>query len=225
VAASLTEIPPSLLGHPARARVLARLAARGKASRVETLAEDLGLHPNTIRLHLERLEAARFVRRETVERDGPGRPHLEWSAVGGSLPIRSAYRALCKWLLRGLVASEVSPLEIRETGRSIGNDMASGREPEDAIAALEDVLSALGFSPSYDGDGRFRLQSCPFRSAAEENPALVCSLHHGIVEGFTAAVDPEALISLFEPRPPAEAGCLVTVQTKERGTPAVTPAR
>jgi predicted ArsR family transcriptional regulator len=223
VAAKPTETAP-LLGHPTRARVLTSLAARGEATRVEVLAEDLSLHPNTIRLHLERLEAARFVRRETVERVGPGRPHLEWSAVAGTLPIRSAYRALCKALLRGLVASEVSPLEIRETGRGIGRDMASGREPEDAIQALGEVLTALGFNPTYDSDGRFRLESCPFRSAAEENPALVCSLHHGIIEGFTAVIDPEARITQFEPRPPVQAGCLVAVRANERREPTEIPA-
>lgn len=201
----------SLLGHPTRARVLSNLASRGKPTRVEALAEELSLHPNTVRMHLERLEEAQFVRRRTVPRDGPGRPHLEWSTIAGSLPIHSAYRALSRWLLVGLAKSEVSPLEIRETGRSIGRDMASGRQPEEAVKALEGLLAALGFEPSYDGEGRFLLQACPFRAAAEENPALVCSLHHGIVEGFTAAVDPGARISLFQPRPPAEAGCLVGI--------------
>jgi predicted ArsR family transcriptional regulator len=204
-----------LLGHPTRARVLSSLASRREGARVESLATELALHPNTVRLHLERLEEAQFVRRRTVRADGPGRPHLEWSTVAGSLPIHSAYRALSRWLLRAIAKSEVSPREIRATGRSIGGDMASGREPEDAIKALEGLLTALGFSPEYDGEGRFRLQSCPFRSAAEENPALVCALHHGIVEGFTAGIDPETRVSLFEPRPPAEAGCLVGITPAE----------
>lgn len=200
-----------LLGHPTRARVLSRLAARGEGTRVETLAQELELHPNTIRMHLERLEEAQFVRSRTVRSDGPGRPHLEWSTVAGSLPIHSAYRALARWLLHAMAGSDVSPAEIRASGRSIGRDMASGSEPEDAVKALEGLLAALGFSPSYDGEGCFRLQRCPFRRAAEDNPALVCSLHHGIVEGFTAAIDPSACISQFEPRPPAEAGCLIGI--------------
>ena len=200
-----------VLGHPSRARVLSCLAARGEPTRVEALASELGLHPNTVRLHLEELEAAGFVRRRTVAPEGPGRPPQEWSTIGGALPIRSAYQALSRWLLQGLEESEMGPLEIRETGRSIGRDMAAGREPEDAVEALGALVSALGFQPTYDAEARFSLRNCSFRAAAEQNPALVCSLHHGIVEGFTAAIDPGARVSLFEPRPPGEAGCLVGI--------------
>lgn len=200
-----------LLAQPTRAKILSHLAAGGAPARVEQLAEEIGVHPNTVRSHLEKLESARFVVRRTVEPEGPGRPHAEWSAVGGSLPVRSAYRALATWLVRGMAEMDVSPLEIRETGRSIGRDMATGREPEQAEAAVEGLLAALGFRPVADAPGELRLQSCPFRSAAEENPALVCNLHHGIVEGFTESVDPDYRVTLFEPRPPAEAGCLVHV--------------
>ncbi len=81
----------------------------------------------------------------------------------------------------------------------------------DAIEALDALLSGLGFEPSHDDRGRFRLHGCPFHAAAGENPTLVCSLHHGIVEGFTATIDPAVRVSLFEPGNPARAGCLVGV--------------
>ncbi len=210
-----SSVEPPLLGHPTRARVLSGLAARNRPTRVEDLAEDLALDADAVRLHLQQLEEARFVRRQAGAHNGPGRPLEEWSAAGGELPVRSAYKALSKWL-SGVLDSNLSPLEIRDTGRSIGRDMAAGREPEDAIKELDGLLTALGFSPSYDGEGRFQLQACPFRAAAEENPTLVCSLHHGIVEGFTAAIDPELRILLFEPRPPAEAGCLIDVTRLRR---------
>jgi predicted ArsR family transcriptional regulator len=209
----------SLLAQPTRARVLSNLATRRRPVRVEAIAADLELHPNTVRLHLEKLAEAGFAGSRRVARGSPGRPHLEWTAIGGALSIESAYRTLSRWLLRGMSELDASPLEIRRTGRSIGRDMATGRRPEEAIAALGGLLAALGFEPEPDGPGRFKLCRCPYRTAAEDNPALVCSLHHGIVEGFTEAVDPKSRIDLFEPHPRAEAGCLVGVASREGEPP------
>jgi predicted ArsR family transcriptional regulator len=50
-------------------------------------------------------------------------------------------------------------------------------------------LEVLGFDPAIDGtdDGEtavIAFAHCPFRSFAEANPDVVCSLHRGLVEGF-----------------------------------------
>ena len=66
--------PEDPLARPTRARVFALLARQKEAISTEDLAVQLGLHPNGVRIHLERRSEAGLVERSSQRRAGRGRP-------------------------------------------------------------------------------------------------------------------------------------------------------
>ena len=66
----------ALLGR-SRASVLDMLLAADAPLGVREVAQQMGLHPNTARFHLEALVDAGLAVREAEERDTPGRPRSE----------------------------------------------------------------------------------------------------------------------------------------------------
>jgi predicted ArsR family transcriptional regulator len=138
----------------------------------------LELHPNGVRIHLERLEQAGLVERARV-RDRRGRPPDAWrisadARPGGSDP--RAYQDLGRWLARALQARRRGLRGIEETGREIGRELA----PEDTTAnggAFEASLTALGFQPvarPRKGGVTYCLRNCPYRDAVRENQPAIC---------------------------------------------------
>src|SRR5215207_3090395 len=102
--------PNDVLAQPTRARLFALLADLKRPAATEELAGRLGLHPNGVRLHLERLRAAELITRDRVRR-AVGRPRDEWSiapdARPGGHPPRG-YADLARWL-----AQSISPTRTR----------------------------------------------------------------------------------------------------------------
>lgn len=214
------------LAQPTRARIFEFLVeGRGPAG-TDEIADHLGLHPNGVRRHLERLLEGGLVIRERV-RQGHGRPRDSWAVSpraqpGGRHP--SAYAELALWLAMSVEASPARVREAQRSGVRIGREVAP-RPTGDPAIDLRDAFSALGFEPqlSRTEDGfDCRLGNCPYRVAAAENPNLVCTLHQGLTAGVLEVIDPEAELVEFTPRDPAEAGCLVGVRTR-RNQPSVAP--
>lgn len=211
--------PGDILAQPTRARLFALLTELRRPAPTEELAERLGLHPNGVRSHLDRLHAAGLVRRES-ERLSRGRPRDAWSVdpdaqPGGDPP--TGYAALARWLVRSLAAGSGTHVrDIEATGREIGRELApSGGRPGDE-RRLHDVLAALGFQPERAGQAgdrmTYRLRNCPYREAVHERQALVCGLHRGLTRGLLDVIDPKTKLVGFEAKDPDLAGCLVTVR-------------
>ena len=77
------------------------------------------------------------------------------------------------------------------------------------------ALDAMGFEPQREerpAGACFRLMACPYADVVRENPAVVCTLHKGIVRGVLEHLDADARVTRFEPRDPAEAGCVIEVE-------------
>jgi predicted ArsR family transcriptional regulator len=226
--------PGDVLAQPTRARVFALLNALGRPAATEQLAAELGLHPNGVRLHLERLLQEGLVERRR-ERRGRGRPRDAWmisprAQPGGDPP--TAYAALSRWLIQALARKGANIDDMEETGRLIGRGLASARDasattipgataPATAGGSdadhLFDTLSVLGFQPellpSRRGRHDYQLCNCPYRQAVHERQPLVCALHHGLTQGLIEALDPESRVVLFEPGDPDLAGCLIGIAT------------
>jgi predicted ArsR family transcriptional regulator len=205
------------LAQPTRARIFAFLVEKRAPADTAEIAAHFGLHPNGIRLHLERLEEGGFVVRSR-ERGGAGRPRDIWTVSpeahpGGTSP--RAYADLAAWLARSIPATAERIREVETTGREVGAKLAPKRRA-DAAAALRDALAALGFEPTLErGETGFscHLGNCPYRDSVRENQAIVCGLHRGITAGMLAKLDPKATLARFEPSDPDRAGCLVEVVT------------
>src|ERR1035441_7457845 len=115
-----------LLAQPTRARLFALLGELKRAAGTVELAERLDLHPNGVRLHLERMEEAGLVARERA-RQARGRPRDAWTIApdarpGGEPP--SAYRDLGRWLARAIPARPGRLRDVEATGREIGRELA-----------------------------------------------------------------------------------------------------
>jgi predicted ArsR family transcriptional regulator len=211
--------PDDALAQPTRARLFALLGELRRPAGTEELAELLDLHPNGIRVHMERLLEAELVVRER-SRQTRGRPRDMWlispdARPGGDPP--TAYTELGRWLARVIRPGRTGLRTVEATGREIGRELASGDEPYSAEERMHATLVSMGFQPRRDtgGDERaltYRLCNCPYRDAASENQDVVCTLHRGITQGMLDALAPDTTLAGFVPRDPHTAGCLIELQ-------------
>jgi predicted ArsR family transcriptional regulator len=206
--------PADALAQPTRARLFALLAELRRPAGTAELAERLGLHPNGVRVHLERLAREGLVRRSR-ERRGRGRPRDAWTIApdarpGGDRP--AGYIDLGRWLVRAIGPGPGRLREVERAGREIGRELAP-RDARDGALALETTLAALGFQPqSTSGPGgrvAHCLGNCPYREAVRESRQVVCTLHRGITRGLVDVLLPGARLRAFVPRDPDTAGCLI----------------
>ena len=205
----------------AQARVLATLRDAGRALTLGELQERTGLHPNTLRGHLDAIVAGGNASRIASRSGGRGRP--AWSYLAREPEYAALAMALASGLDRG-PATDADPDS--EPSDSEGNGEAQARALDPAavrggrawgeqlrsqLGAVEDgrerVLLALahtGFAPQADGD-RVTLHACPILEAARSHPAVVCAVHLGLIEGVLGAEG-----AGLRPRPDT-LGCVVSL--------------
>lgn len=213
-----------------RGRVLQAVRASPSACDVQFIAEHTGLHANTVRFHLERLEADDLVRRQVSRSGGSGRPPLTYTAA--AVPnAGNDYREFGQ--LAQVLAQHVASTNRDPVGSSIDSGRAWGLElaadspdahtPDQAVAALVEILDQLGFAPEVfdEGEGTVVLQRhCPYLEVARAHQEVVCSMHlglmRGLLEGMDAPVAAERLIPFAGPT-----GCRASLAplTKSAGAP------
>ena len=207
--------PEDALSQPTRARLFALLGELGRPAGTVELAEQFGLHPNGVRMHLERLERDGLLLRAS-EPQPRGRPRDSWTIApdahpGGRAP--RAYTDLVRWLARAMGSSGSRGLRgVEATGREIGRELAS-RQDNTGADAFQTALTALGFQPQIQDRGNKQitvtLRNCPYQDAVRENQPVICTLHRGITRGLLDVQAPAAKLTGFEPRDPDVAGCLL----------------
>ena len=212
-----TADPGDALSQPTRARLFALLSELKRPVGTAELAERLGLHPNGVRLHLERLSEEGLVERARM-RGQRGRPPDAWRIARDARPAGArprAYQDLGRWLAQALGARPSGLRGIASTGRRIGRELA----PDVAgspVDALETTLIALGFQPTLEakdgGSVTFCLGNCPYSAAVRENQPGVCALHEGITRGLLDVLAPRARLAAFVPHDPDDAGCVIDVR-------------
>jgi predicted ArsR family transcriptional regulator len=210
--------PDDVLAQPTRASLFGVLSELRRPAGTEELAERLALHPNGVRMHLERMRDAGFVTRERT-RQARGRPRDMWSIAPGARPggePPSAYADLGRWLARVVSPSRAGLRRVEATGREIGRELAphgGGSSPEQKMYA---TLVTLGFQPEREADPKagltYRLCNCPYRDAVSENQQVVCTLHRGMTRGLLDELAPNTKLTAFVPRDPYTAGCLIEVR-------------
>jgi predicted ArsR family transcriptional regulator len=185
------------LGDNTRYAIYLELARSPRPLATADVAETLGLHPNTVRPHLERMRDVGLLDVTTESGGGVGRPQnlYSLSVDAPSLGLEpSAFPMLTRLLLRLAETSGASGQDAADIGREQGRaDARRQPEPASCLEALVNWLANMGFDPAVDGseDGETAVVAfahCPFRDLAEAHPDLVCSLHRGMVEGLVAAV-------------------------------------
>ncbi len=209
------------LATPTRRHLLELLQAGDAPRDVHDLARAVGLHPSTVRFHLETLRRAGLVVRQDQPYEGIGRPRVAYAAAvpGGR---GGGYEQLAALLAADLADT---PQEREARAEDIGQRWARqlvpdrrGAEPtvDEAAAAVCQVFDRVGFAPqvSRHGEGRrITLHSCPFRAVAQEHPEVVCAMHLGLLRGslerlgapsvcrLTPFAEPEKCLAEIGPSP------------------------
>ncbi len=208
--------PDDALSQPTRARLFALLSELKRPAGTAELSERLRLHPNGVRLHLERLAEQGLVERARA-RTPRGRPPDAWRIARDARPAGAnprAYEDLGRWLAQALQAPRAGLRGIRDTGRRIGRELAPAGTG-DVDESLDTTLIALGFQPTLrrhdDGAITCCLGNCPYSAAVRENQPVICALHEGITLGLLDMLDPDARLTAFVPHDPDEAGCVIEI--------------
>jgi predicted ArsR family transcriptional regulator len=220
-----------VLGDNTRYAIYLELARSPRPLVTSEIAEMLGLHPNTVRPHLERMREVGLLDVTTDPRGEVGRPQHRYSlaadapSLGLEPPTMPVLARMVLSLAERLGAGADDAAEV---GEAEGRARAAAYE--DAPSTLEALvadLDRLGFDPivaeGRDGEEQpaadpddvtavVAFANCPFYDLARAHPDLVCSLHRGLVAGFVAQMG-DAEVAEFCPlahRTP----CQVSVATR-----------
>ncbi|MBG6059884.1 putative ArsR family transcriptional regulator [Cryobacterium sp. MP_M5] len=208
----------AVLSGISRVAVLEVVRAGTEPLDATAIAGQVGLHPNTVRSHLDRLVAVGLVQEAAEARVRPGRPRLLYSATA---PVDDApedsYRLLAGILAGGLAGSAPSGVEAAvAAGRRWGSRLAPAAPlPLDAGAStrrIVEILGEVGFSPKV-GEQRpapeadvnagshvvIELHRCPFLDVARDHPDIVCSVHRGLMEGALERLHAPGVGVILEP--------------------------
>jgi predicted ArsR family transcriptional regulator len=177
-----------------RWRVLEHLRASGAPLSATEVAGALGLHANTVRLHLDQLTEAGLVARQRDARGGPGRPRLLFTAgppeAAPPTEQDDGYRGLAAVLAARLEEVSAAPADDargagRSWARSLAGPAAAPVAAAEATARLIATLDELGFAPVATADGsQIDLHRCPFQQVAERHADVVCGVHLGLMQGL-----------------------------------------
>ena len=192
--------PPPLdllkaLGDNTRYAIYLELARSPRPLATADIAEALGLHPNTVRPHLERMRDVGLLQVQSEARGGVGRPQHLYSLApeAPSLGLEPAsFPILARMLLRLAAASGADPVDATEVGREQGRADGERLRARGCLGAVVGQLDAMGFDPALAVDDdpttgaaavTIAFAHCPFRDLAEQRPDLLCSIHRGLIEG------------------------------------------
>jgi predicted ArsR family transcriptional regulator len=202
----------SSAGAPGRRRDMVFAVVRASATplSVETIADRLGVHVNTVRFHLDALVKAGRIERSPADSRREGRPPLVYRASrtmdrGGP----SNYRLLATILTSHLAATTDDPATVAtELGRAWGPSLADQPprtvplKPATAVTRLVRILDDLGFQPeppAAGGADQVRLRHCPFLDLVDSHADVICPLHLGLMQGALAAMPASITVNRLEP--------------------------
>ena len=187
------------LGDNTRYAIYLELARSSLPRSTSDVAETLGLHPNTVRPHLERMRDVGLLDVEVGGRGSVGRPQHLYSLApdAPALGLEPPTYPLMAGLLANVAAASAPDADaVASVGRAHGRHVAAARVAESGAeascaAVVRAELAGLGFDPVEERDGdvtTIAFTHCPFRPLAEAFPELVCQLHRGMVEGMVDEV-------------------------------------
>jgi predicted ArsR family transcriptional regulator len=223
--AAATPVPLDVLkalGDNTRYAIYLELARSPRPLTTAEISEGLGLHPNTVRPHLERMRDAGLVDVEVGGRGDVGRPQHRYSisphapSLGLEPPTMPV---LAKMVLTMAQRLDASAQDAEAVGRLEGASRAVPFEhAPSTLEALVADLDRLGFDPVVGDDpgdpdaAVVAFANCPFAGVAEQHAELVCGLHRGMVSGFVAEMG-DAEVTEFCPLT-SRTPCRVTVASR-----------
>lgn len=178
---------------------------------IAQIADELGVHPNTVRFHLDTLVEEGRVEHTEPDHRGRGRPALMFQAIrqmdrGGT----RHFRLLAEILTIGLAADQDPSGKALAAGREWGRRLRPPDHLDEEPAAadttdqLVDMLDELGFAPERlesdtVGLEKLGLRHCPFLELAEEATDVVCPIHLGLMQGALEVIDASMTVDRLDP--------------------------
>lgn len=193
-------------GNGRRREVLAVLRAAEEPLSIVEVADRVGVHPNTARLHLDALEERGQVERTDPPARAVGRPALHYRAVPGMDPEGPrSYRLLAEVLVDSLSAGGRTRERSLAAGRSFGRRLAAGSSStgrEGSIRRLVAMMDGVGFAPrrrTAAGETQVVLHHCPFLELADDRRDVICPVHLGLMQGALAELGGAVTVESLEP--------------------------
>lgn len=184
------------LGDNTRYAIYLELARSPHPLTTAQISDGLGLHPNTVRPHLERMRDVGLLDVEVGGRGGVGRPQHRYSTASDSPSLGlepPTMPLLARMVLAMAQRLDGHATDAEAVGRAEGANRASPFErAPSTLEALVSDLDRLGFdpvvtaAPDDESAAVVAFANCPFSELAEQYSDLVCGLHHGLVAGFVA---------------------------------------
>jgi predicted ArsR family transcriptional regulator len=186
------------LGDNTRYAIYLELARSPRPLATAEIADTLGLHPNTVRPHLERMRDVGLLDAHPDGRGAVGRPQNLYTlaADAPSLGLEPpVFPMLARMLLDLAADAGLDDDVVVAAGRAQGRRLAHSAARSDIAAsprrpcvdAAVAMLDELGFDPASVVEDQITTVAfghCPFADLAESNPELVCALHRGLLVGF-----------------------------------------
>lgn len=196
-----------LLGDPRRLAIIEALKEGPR--QIPELARLLGVHPATVRAHLEKLRDAGVLEEVPGIPTGRGRPskryQLREPLLAGDPEVRLFIGGLVS-LLRmacGEAAVPAAEEEGARQGRELGRSFRHPSE-EQAVRVVVETLERLSFNPSPPVRQKevvaVDLRHCPFGVDPDNiDGAVVCAFHAGLVRGLAEVASGEHLSVRLRP--------------------------
>ena len=179
------------------------------------LGTRVGLHLNTVRSHLRVLAEAGLVSARREARTRPGRPRVLYEAAAEPFDdsALASHRLLAQVLASHLAGSERDAgARAEEAGRAWGAHLVRKPPPfasiskEETIDEVVHLHEQFGFGPELRrarSGQEIVLKRCPFQELATSYPAVICSVHLGLIRGGLAelgtGIEADSLEPFAEP--------------------------
>lgn len=190
-----------------RQQVLAVLRAADAPLSIAAVADELRIHPNTARFHLEALVKSGQVEEVRADRAKPGRPPSMFRVIGGMDPTGPRdYRMLAGILADALARQSRATARAKAAGRASGTHVADPvrtRTRREAVGRLTGLLADFGFAPEEPTAAgvpdRIGLRNCPFLELVETRRDVICPIHLGLMQGALDAWDAPITVDALTP--------------------------
>lgn len=196
---------------PTRRRVLGLLQDAARPLTAIEVGDRLGLHPNSVRFHLDALAADGLVLRDREARSAPGRPSVTYAASPAAPEVARRRYPLLARVLAGFLDDQLAdPATTSEqAGRAWSRSLplrvpstTGGTAEAEALEVLTASLGDVGFeSAAVEDDAGLRVEvsHCPFLEVAADHEDVVCALHLGLMRGVLEQVRAPLRVLDLEP--------------------------
>lgn len=162
--------------------LLRLIGEHGTTISIRELCDVSGLHPNTVRTHLDSLLAAGEIEREQAPSQGRGRPLWLYRSAVAKV---SAYELLAQILASQLGRADEPALTAKAGKRWADMAETPGNAPaedcDDAVDQVAHSLRNVGFAVSLNPmRDEVTITECPYASLVAEHPKI-CDVHAALI--------------------------------------------